>query len=409
MTDTHPNADFNALESRLTQACSCHEQGDYHRAEILYRDLIGQYPGIWQLHFNYGLLCDETGRYEEALENYFAGLAINPASEDLHYNIAICQKKLGRIEAAIDSYRRALEIAPDDIDCLYNLAGCYRSQGDDQRAARVYGEILERAPQHLPSLNNLAYVAHKNGDSAGARELYDKILALNPDHVSAEYMRAALSGETRSQPPDSYVKEVFDAFADHYEASLTANLGYELPSTLRDFYQRLLPRNTPERLLDLGCGTGLIGDTFQSFCQSMTGVDISEKMLDAAREKRLYDTLHLSAITDFLTTHPSSSYDLVVSGDVLPYIGDLEELFIGVSRVLTALGHFMFSVEHHSDEVLVPVLQQSGRFAHSQAYVTSVADKTGWQIIGQTLLDLRRERDEWIQGSIYLMSLSSIS
>jgi predicted TPR repeat methyltransferase len=141
----------------------------------------------------------------------------------------------------------------------------------------------------------------------------------------------------------------------------------------------------------------------------MTGVDISEKMLAAAREKRLYDTLHLSAIIDFLTAHPSSSYDLVVSGDVLPYIGDLEELFLGVSRVLTAPGHFMFSVEHHSDEVLVPVLQQSGRFAHSQAYVTSIADKTGWQIIGRTLLDLRRERDEWIQGSIYLMSLSSIS
>ncbi|MEJ2136948.1 MAG: tetratricopeptide repeat protein, partial [Desulfofustis sp.] len=90
MTDTHSNADVNSLGSRLTQACSCHEQGDYHRAEILYRDLIGQYPGIWQLHFNYGLLCDETGRYEEALENYFAGLAINPASEDLHYNVAIC-------------------------------------------------------------------------------------------------------------------------------------------------------------------------------------------------------------------------------------------------------------------------------------------------------------------------------
>ncbi len=74
-----------------------------------------------------------------------------------------------------------------------------------------------------------------------ARELYERILELNPEHVSADHMRAALSGETRNHSPNCYIREVFDQFAGHYEASLTDNLGYDLPSELLNIYQHLLP------------------------------------------------------------------------------------------------------------------------------------------------------------------------
>lgn len=401
--------DSNLLERQLTEVFTLHENEDLDQAEVLYRQLIEQYPEIWQLHFNCGLLLFESGRLAEALEFYLGGLRINDGNEDLHFNTAICQKELGLIEEAIHSYRRVLDITPDDVDCWYNLAGCYRARRHDELASQIYVKILEDNPRHLPSLNNLAYLAHKKGDNDQARELYEQILEINPEHASADYMRAALSGETRYQPPDSYIKEVFDAFADHYESSLTDHLGYDLPAQLLELYQRLFPGSKPVRLLDIGCGTGLVGDKFRSLCSSITGVDISDKMLAAAREKELYESLHCSEIMEFLSKYQGSRYDLVVSGDVLPYVGELESLFTEVSRVVSGNGHFIYSVEHNPDAAPLPVLQKSGRFAHSRTYITDTAGKAGWHLVTQTLLDLRKERGEWIQGAIYVMARAAIT
>ena len=64
----------------------------------------------------------------------------------------------------------------------------------------------------------------------------------------------------------------------------------------------------------------------------MTGVDISGKMLAAAQEKKLYESLHCSEIIEFLRTQQGAGYDLVVSGDVLPYFGELKGLFSEVAR-----------------------------------------------------------------------------
>jgi predicted TPR repeat methyltransferase len=401
--------DQDLLARRLEAVFSLHQAGELTQAELLYRELINNYPDIWQLFFNCGLLLFELGRFEEALECNLRGLAINPASDDLLYNCALCQKKLGRYRAAIESYLKALDINPDDIDSLYNLAGCFRSIDDEHRAEQIYRDVIERAPDHLPSLNNLAYLTHKRGEIEGALQLYENILKIDPGHESADFMRAALSGETRTHSPESYVQEVFDEFAEHYEQSLTVKLGYDLPSSLYDFYGQQVPDHKPKHALDLGCGTGLVGQKFSPLCRSMTGVDISAKMLEAARHKDLYDSLHNAEIIDYLINCPGASYDLAVSADVLPYLGSLEELLRRLLPVLVAGGHFLFSVEDYPEEVLHPVLRHSGRFAHSSAYIQTVAGQTGWHIIAMTKLDLRKERGEWIQGSVYLISPHRIS
>ncbi len=401
--------DPNYLERRLVAAYSLHERGEMRQAELLYRELIDRYPTIWQLHYNCGLLLFELGRYEEALELYLRGLVINPASDDLLYNTALCQKELGHYQAAIELYRKVNDIDPDDIDCLYNLAGCYRSIDEEYRAEALYRNIIERAPDHLPSLNNLAYLNHKRGENDSARQLYEKILEIDPDHISADFMRAALSGETRTHSPESYIKDVFDECAEHYEQNLTVYLGYNLPSSLYDFFLPHVPGHKPLRALDLGCGTGLVGDKFSALCRSMTGIDLSEKMLEAAQHKGLYQSLHTSEIIDYLDNCPKASYDLIISADVLPYLGSLVELFSKALPVITEGGHFLFSVEDYQGGGSDPVLQQSGRFAHNRKYVSGVAGQTGWQIIGTTRLDLRKERGKWVQGSIYLMSPKRIS
>jgi predicted TPR repeat methyltransferase len=398
-----PQSPVNDTFSQLlSEVFSLHESGRLTEAEALYRQLLIEQPTIWQLHFNLGMLYFEQQRYLDALACYVDGLKIQGDSVDLLYNTAICQKKLGLVKDAIGSYTRALELDPSDIDCRYNLAGCHRAAGEELQAMRIYTELLAAEPEHLPALNNLAYLAHKHGSIDKAAMLFRRILELDPDHILADHMLAAINGEVRNSAPEEYIREVFDQFADHYEDSLTGNLHYRLPNILFDFYRQNLPDESNRTLLDLGCGTGLVGEQFDSICTSMTGVDLSVKMITAADRKAVYGTLIVSDILGFLRQEQSIRYDLVIAADVFPYIGELNEIFRAVGDRAGTTCSFLFSVEHLNPGNDCPRLQPSGRFAHSRSYVAETAAGGGWAITAEKIIDLRRERDDWVRGCVYL-------
>lgn len=72
----------------------------------------------------------------------------------------------------------------------------------------------------------------------------------------------------------------------HYEDPLLAEL-YDLDSGWsidRDFYLALAGKE-PKRILDLGCGTGLLCDAYAALGHTVTGVDPAQAMLDVARQK----------------------------------------------------------------------------------------------------------------------------
>ena len=52
--------------------------------------------------------------------------------------------------------------------------------------------------------------------------------------------------------------------------------------------------------LDLGCGTGLVGERLRKMVRRLEGVDLSEAMLAEARRKQIYDRLHKGDLTQFL-------------------------------------------------------------------------------------------------------------
>lgn len=72
----------------------------------------------------------------------------------------------------------------------------------------------------------------------------------------------------------------------HYETSKLAEI-YDLDSPWsidRDFYLSLAGA-PPQKILDLGCGTGLLCDAYAAKGHLVTGVDPSPAMLDVARRK----------------------------------------------------------------------------------------------------------------------------
>jgi len=402
MTQIPPKSE-QEIKDLLSSAFYSHQNGDNRKAEELYRQLIVYLPDFWQIYYNLGLLLFDELRYDEALEVYQKGVYLPGTMNDLLFNYAICQKKLGRFEDAVATYEQALMVEPDDIESHYNQAGCFMALQRFEDAFLAYQKVLARDPDHLSALNNQAGLCQRLGKNSRAIRLYRKILELAPDHHSADHMLAALTGQSRQSAPNSYIRDVFDQFSEHYEKSLVNNLHYRLPERLFSMVMGDNQNSSFTSFLDLGCGTGLLGDYFNEVVDSMHGVDISEKMIEQAALKGTYDQLFNEEICTFLTLCEPGSYDLLIAADVFAYIGELDDVFAKAKRASTDNVLFCFSVEDLRDDSDSFFLRESGRFAHPCRYIELTAGNNGWDICFSKELALRKEKETWIQGCVYML------
>src|SRR5438874_3198305 len=153
-------------------------------------------------------------------------------------------------------------------------------------------------------------------------------------------------------------------------------------------------------ILDLGCGTGKCGVALAAARKRhLVGIDLSEKMLEQARAREVYDQLHLAEIHQWLRTSLAAQFDLVIAADVLIYIGAITELFHEVERVLRPGGWFAFSTEECEDEEFQ--LLPTGRYAQSQDYVRRSAD--AFSLVAAESTTVRIESGTPIAGRLYLL------
>lgn len=110
--------------------------------------------------------------------------------------------------------------------------------------------------------------------------------------------------------------------------------------------EAMLPDFKDKRVLDLGCGFGWHCQyAIEHGAKSVTGVDISENMLSAAREKTSNKiSYHQMPIEDI--SFGENSFDAVISSLAFHYIESFEGIVEKVSSCLVQGGDFVFSAEH---------------------------------------------------------------
>lgn len=109
----------------------------------------------------------------------------------------------------------------------------------------------------------------------------------------------------------------------------------------------VLPPVKGKRVLDLGCGYGWhCAWARDQGADIVLGVDGSERMLDAAREKNSRDRVEYRRLNVEEAAFDPESFDLVLSSLVLHYIADIRAVYRQVYRWLSPGGHFVFTVEH---------------------------------------------------------------
>ncbi|MGF6175556.1 methyltransferase [Ensifer sp. 4252] len=258
----------------------------------------------------------------------------------------------------------------------------------------------------LAEAYNRALSLEKSGNFDAAADAYAEVLALDPeDHGGASVRLASMGrGETPVKAPDAYVATLFDQHADVFDNVLVEQLGYCVPLLVRQRLQALElgPFN---RVLDLGCGTGLTGGALRDMAEDITGIDLSENMVEIAHEKDLYETLYVAEAVDFLDDNDDEPFDLIVATDVLPYMGALEALFFGAVDNLVPGGLFIFSSETLPADAFAGhpfMVGPHQRFAHAETYLRERLTATGFEVIEVGDITVRLEEGEPIAGHLVI-------
>jgi len=392
------------LQQLYGNGIAMYEQGRYSQAVELYKKITEHIPDADLVNYNLGLALYELGKYPEAMEAFSLAIHRNRDDPDYWFNFGLAARQAGRYDIAHDAYLEALALQPDHPDIFYNIGCCHRVAGEIERAAAAFEKTLVLDQDYAPALNNLAYCLHFCGKYEHADKVYHRLLELRPDHAEASYMLAALKGENIKSPPPGYVAGLFDSYSADFDHDLLERLNYRVPGLLREMLVEVIRLKGKEKItVDLGCGTGLSGLAVSDLASNLTGVDLSAKMIEKAEEKGCYDALFVGDAVEFMLGL-RRPVDMLVAADVLTYSGELEPLFRAAAGCLAGEGILCFSTELSKESGYK--LLNSGRYGHSRDYINSLAHRLGFKLLKRKEENIRREREQWIIGDIYLCMLS---
>ncbi len=311
--------------------------------------------------------------------------------------------------SSVDYFRQGLAIAPKDFTALFGMAEVLRFKEEYDKAAAYYREAQCIDPEQFYGHWEMAFSYDMAGKVAEARVGYEDCLRRDPDHGVARHLLAALIGETSPAAPKDYVEELFDDYAETFDQCLLNDLDYTVPDLIRRKLDTLNAGIAYDTVLDLGCGTGLVGAAIRDLCNEIHGVDLSAKMIEQANVKNIFSHTAVGDIVEFLQSGDlgAAHYDLIVAGDVFVYFGDLDPIFQAVRKRLGINRRFVFTVEKLTEDKEEDgySIQRSGRYAHSRNYLVSCSER--WNMTFESIEDIipRKEGELLISGFLCCLKL----
>lgn len=279
--------------------------------------------------------------------------------------------------------------------------------GDRAAAAGLMADVLTLVPGWAAGWYRLGEMREAAGEIASAIEAWTEALRLEPDDRFGASLKLEIAGAAHriDTPPSAYVEALFDQYAERFDKALVERLEYRVPELIADALEAT-GSNAFAYVVDLGCGTGLMGERLRQRASFIDGCDLSAGMLRKAEAKRVYDRLSQQ---DLQTFDPVGlRADLVVAADVFLYLGALDHIFEVAARICTDGGLFAFSVELH-DGPAPMVLLPSRRYAHSQAYLRDLLARCGFETASLERHVIRSDRGEPVEGLIVVARRDRLS
>ncbi|MCK8784665.1 tetratricopeptide repeat protein [Roseomonas sp. NAR14] len=343
----------------------------------------------------------EQGQHDEAVFLIGAALRADPANPQYRFALARALSETGHHDAAEEILSQHGIERPDLPVAALRAQNALAADRPDLAAA-LAREALASRPADASLHAVLAHALMRLRDLDGAAAHLLSASRLRPEDGYLAHLAAALNGDTTEQGAEAYATALFDRYAPSFELSLLS-LGWRGPGLVRRALERLRPGLAAgtERLgpvLDLGCGTGLVGVALSDLLGGgLTGVDLSARMLEQAARKGVYTALRQANLMTVLR-EAQPPCDVIVAADVLIYLGQADEMLALCRRRLAPDGLLLFTVERGADTGMGWHLERSARFSHGRAYLERALAAAALDVVEMREEVLRLEDDGMIDG-----------
>lgn len=309
---------------------------------------------------------------------------------------AASHHKLGNYQKALKIYEETVTISNSSLKALLNAASAADCAGNAILAEKYYKQALRNYTTDSNAWTKYGCFLKYQGRENDAIHALRKAVELDPSEKASEtsYAIIQLASLTGGLPREtmsiSYVRELFNGYANKFDDELCNNLQYKGHEQVAMEIQKIndIRGEKLGTIIDLGCGTGLCGLLLKPHCQHLIGIDISEQMLYQAQHRCSYNRLELRESVEFLVEQKPSSIDGIVASDVFIYIGDLDDLFSAAAKALkSGTGVLVFTVEELTERLTFNLdsrrdyyLLPCGRFGHSKSYIYRLAARYGFSV-----------------------------
>jgi len=171
------------------------------------------------------------------------------------------------------------------------------------------------------------------------------------------------------------ILKAYENLADEYNAKIDFkphNAFYDRPNTLK-----LIGEVKGKSILDAACGPGKYAEILTSKGATVTGFDISPRMIELAKERnKNTGFFFVQDLASPFETLNDNSYDIIVCALAMHYIEDWNSTIQEFYRVLKDGGQLIISIEHPFFEF---------NYFNSKKYFNTEAVKCIWKNFGNPI------------------------
>jgi predicted TPR repeat methyltransferase len=406
------------------------------KASFFIQQVLNKKPDLMRAYSLQAHIDYKKGFYQEALKTYRLILAKNPYDISCMINAAYCLCQLKNFKdalyyfqesekfletptsawlqnyamallfsqqplQAINYFERALVFYPHDSQLCFHLGLSFDLIHQLEQASFYYQQAIINEPFLLSAHHNLAILHYRQQQYDIAIKHLEIIAQHDPSNTIASTLLAAYRGDTLETLSPFFIQSLFDQYAFNYDEHLKNTLEYNAPSVARSllYAASALPLNAGA-VLDLGCGTGLMGVVMRDIATELIGVDLSAGMLQQAEKTAIYNKLIEMNVIDYLKNQ-SSRFLYITAIELFNYLGlQVQELIALVAQSLQEDGWFIFTAELSDRDI---ELNKHARYSYSEAYLHTLLIQHRFSIALTKQAALRLQDDEDVPG-LYIVA-----
>ena len=424
---------FDPIQDGLKQVEADIRAGNLKAAAERLNLLQREAPRDARIFFMGTSLAEAAGNPAAALQSAERAVSFYPTWAPAHIELAGVLLRQGNVERALEVADKAVSITPPLLPVLELATSIANTANDPERVGRYLTAAHKLAPENLSVRRSLAFnlldlgkvddawemftalmkiepdnpvvrlgrgrAALARGDLPTASQDFKVLTALDPTDEVFAYYAVVAEGGTPATQPDVITQITFDGYARRFDAHLVTLLKYRVPKRIAEIIRARYP-DLAITVLDLGCGTGLVGLYLGRPQGGLVGVDLSPNMIAEAAKHNLYDRFHQVSLIDALRETPTAEFEVITAADVFIYVGEIEQAVKDARRVLRDNGAFVFSCEATQANEPDLVLRQTMRYAHSESSVRAMCEAAGFKSVEIEAFDIRNEANAPVAGFI---------